>query len=604
MTYYTILNFRVKYRDCIECEVQQWPHDMQSRVRADILALQAYSTCMARHNRRMIQAKAKITSESKPHFLVEKKNLQVLLSQYAFARGDDEYGDDEAGILAEVATTATHHDSHCSRIWHTNHALDIKCEWALETILCHPIVELGATSRSELICLAINTKNFVLYQNLMLMPAPGDNVLDFPYDSQYWHYTDQEIDTFFHLTPYLNLRLKILECRHFKSMDMSLPLIETISWNQRPQTTIDSITRNISNTCTDRYQLEKLHEILGFKCEAFCCDPELYYQEGCCYFTNTHREFRAGTRKIYPPDAWLQPDLQSYLQDIGMSQGFFQVSFLKACWLGRADVVTLLQTDMPIKIMSQGLELVTNVMLQSYRYHQPASIDSLLTVQQTLALNLDADTIAAILDEIAMQTTWYDHSVVTHMASVNWSAETAQHLAQCQAQAEALQHYLDWEFTADLPIDDALLRRYIISHVQDPDLALDICRKAGFRLDSNLRLPPALRCLYNFLPNLITWAQYFIFIKGCSVARVLDLAHQQALTLDVAEYSAVLTPGNANICQLHDECFYYCVMSRNRMPSICQDLMANHLLYPEIEQRLQPWLYHEYPFYKSDNVKI
>lgn len=596
MTYYTILNLGVP--ECLECGLAKLPeHEYQQ----ELQNLQGVNmdTCYNYFADRVQKFDIEVDDY---YYLVSADRLVVLLACL-----DHE---SEPPVIAEVRAKAQHQDKSMSGVWHSDSRDDVHIvrEWQqLDIDMVQHFHQIMTPNKfwilgRELVTQALKWKNFRFYRDLMDMSC-GQTMPMLLNRHAYYYYQQQEIGEFLTFATQSH-KLELIAQTSNLTQDQMYQIISELDWQAIDAKDKIRITQCIiQHHCETVQDLQRLHEA-GFHLsqDIFCLDLDYLYNQ----ISSSRRKFmpKSGDPPlIYPEGVMLSLETIKFCQHMGFEPEYFHVCYVLACLnASLIHIVKHLQPEMPQQVVKIALQAICQHMMQQRQLQKAWLAQGMIMEpdmqaipsQDYLLSELSADDVADALSHLALQTDHTDYMIFSRIsnANVNWPAAVAQHLAECEGQAQALKEI--WQ-TGELQSQIRLSTAIVKSGMEclPSKSILRVFTQSGLMLQDRIVLDMKDRYKCRFLsPDATTWAQYLIFVKRCSVRAVRDLADSQGYVLLQAEYSQLVIPTADKmaygLCGQHDVCFYSAIRSNfHYCMEIFQDLWENDLLTPEVYQRVK-----------------
>lgn len=596
MTYYTILDLGPS--ECLECRLSTLPEHLVQDLRNINM-----NTCYSYFADRMQQIDNADDISSGYYYLMSPDHLDLL-----FDCMDQEL---ESPVIAEMQAQAQHQDEGMPDVWHSGGDVHIVRKWNFDLDVVQHLYNLlnpdcFCKLFQKLVTHVLTWKNFQLYRYLIQLEP--DRPLPVMVNSPvYYSYNQQDIQAFLPIAAQSH-KLELLCQKGLTNRELWQQIVRELDWYTIEPTDKIRITQKIITNCQTSQELREMHEAgFGLSVEMFCLDI-LYL---CRQNSASRRHFRAKAGDqplIYPEGVMLDPDAIKLCQDIGFCAEYFHVCYIVACMKGsRISTLKQLQHEVPLEIVQFGLEMVCDVMMQHMQLQlswmtQGVVMASCLTplrqdlveTQDYLLSVIASEDVADALRYLALRANHRDYIVFHRIGNVKWPKKVAQHLAECQAQAQALANFgqeEELQYQSTLPA--SAVKSYIQTLPTKSALILRFVAQSHIMLSDTLTLDVKDKLKCKFLPHgATTWAQYLIFVKICGVRAVKDMANSQGYVLDRDDFSRLLTPTpdktntELGICGEHDVCFYSALRSNfNLLDEICRDLWENDLLTHEVYAR-------------------
>lgn len=595
MNYYAISGLCISEKKCLECELQRFPEWLRPEIRKYCVCIKEnrkcryyYSACIAKH----LDVRSPLT---KSYYVVEPNKLDDLLWLYTFTESDN-----DIDWLMLVTAEVKHLDSDLTytksvEIWHSASDIIIHDRWQFDIHFVDYYCEMFGMAHFWskyylFLKIATRHKHFDLWNYLQGLESDTMVIADSYNGLNLYGHADWEKIRFFqmanprHKAQILRSNCNLPEiCYQYDNLiniDWSIFSLENWTW----------IAHNIISQIKCGQHLILLHQA-GMAFQTGMRDnAQTFYNSRLTAFSetkNVNLEYLG-----YGKDCVIyQPTVLDYLRQKGYHD-YLQCLFLQAALHGNISAMKYLHADMPNIIIKYSLELAITKRLHS-SYPESEISDSEDTIAYLVETS-ESDMVDGIWNKMIPELNWKNYHLFVN-ANYDLPMEMRNHLFQCQSTHQFLIKISDLTAIPDQE-EWPIVIEYIRS-LQDKDAILQMIRDIHIPLDYQVTID---KSEYFPFSQILTLAQYLIFIKACDAVLVSNMMESQGKKLDVDELSQLLMPHKINLysCYAHYECFYEFNMSSD-LKKICQELIHNHMLSEDVAQKLQFCISHDAIFHES-----
>lgn len=299
----------------------------------------------------------------------------------------------------------------------------------------------------------------------------------------------------------------------------------------------------------------------------------------------------------------LDAEFIDFFQELDFPPGCFQVCYLQACLNCDMATIKKLQPQMNSDVVTLAIRLTISMFnLSNWHQHHnryrsfPETEKERILVYLLKQLMPDRAWILANLQDLAEKASMGDFLVYKFLP-IDWPPHVNQILAKWNRIHDIwLAIERRQELSPDIDVQEYI--DYIQTWYKTRDLAKKILQfslQARVPFDTRVTLTSIEMARFShFLEREISWTEYLIFVANVKVKEVLDLAAKQNAILPGAEIFSqkfqiqFWKTEKADICRLHEECFYYEIMDTD-LVQIYQDLVAHDLITAAVIESVDFW---------------
>lgn len=606
MTYYTLLSIVPKSFYCLKCQLDGLPSDIRETTRDHYQELLMHPEC---HNYYYPFIQSAIASCDADDL----ETYRLYPSDYLteFMEEMDSTKCQPSDILARVLATPEHQEMGSAgsagspteiSVWHS-HQIEIVETWGFDSkAWIQHLWNTWGDARfwqewERLTSMAIRCRAWKWYRQLLDM-QPANQTRSVVGNRYYYNLDSQDMERFLSIAP---LADKIDLLKYACSPLLMSRIIRDMNWQLVSRADINIIaSRLVSNRTL--HELQNLREAgLEFDDGCVCCDPNAYYQMWLSEFKR-QPESAPATESLVS----IRFEHVDYFRALGFGEGCFHVCYIEACMQSDLEAIQTLQPDMPIEVVILAFRLKlldTNILRQcgsvtfiydveSHEKPRKGVPEAKVTeiIMDYLLPRVEASRLASDLQDIVAET--LDRHLTTWqrlVSDVHWPTHVRNMVTDYASQLETIKMFKTTDKQSQ-QVDATFLVKYLTNnyHLSSHEI-LQLTRENNIALNTviahenyGLALIP---------PETTTWGLYLLFQKAIAVADLMALALQQNQMSDMVDaINTILTPGGVeSVCARHDVCYYSRIMT-SQLVLICRDLVQNHVLTPNTQSRLQPWL--------------